>query len=224
MPPWTTLDAPQILEVQTATVGSGVVATFEEDGVRKVILAEVGDHYRRPPGAPPAFMIAGGFINLTRTPGSTLVPASDKPETPQTGLAREVEEEWKLPDGTPLLKVDPARCKPMDALTLRLRSGETRVVLGFALELTPEEVVAAKAHIARIETDPAYRAAAAAQSLNHDTGRPEVSGMKIFTLDELADGKVALLHQDQQSLFMAVRAHHAAAPAPRGRESALRIA
>ena len=122
LPVWTTLDGAVVEEVQKATAGSGVVLTFEEGGVRKVVLAETGDHYAKPGEANgPAYMIPGGFINLSETPGSSLVPASAAPEDGRTGAAREVEEELKTPDGSPLLKVDPQRLKPMDTLTLAFR-------------------------------------------------------------------------------------------------------
>jgi hypothetical protein len=208
LPPWTTLDGAVVEEVQKATAGSGVVLTFEEYGVRKVVLAQTGEHYSKPGEAtPPAFMIPGGFINLSETPGSTLVAKSSAPEDGRTGAAREVEEELKLPDGSPLLKVDPSRLKPMDTLTLAFRSGEKRIVIGMMLELTAAEVKTVKAHMDSIAKDPAYAKATGDQSINHDTGKPEVSGVAIFTLDEVAQGKVNLLHKDQQSLFKVVDQH-----------------
>jgi hypothetical protein len=208
LPPWTTLDGAVVEEVQKATAGSGVVLTFEEYGLRKVVLAQTGEHYSKPGEAtPPAFMIPGGFINLSETPGSALVAKSTAPEDGRTGAAREVEEELKLPDGSPLLKVDPSRLKPMDTLTLAFRSGEKRIVIGMMLELTAAEVKAVKAHMASIAADPAYAKATGDQSINHDTGKPEVSGVAIFTLDEVAQGKVNLLHKDQQSLFKVVDQH-----------------
>lgn len=208
LPVWTTLDGAVVEEVQKATAGSGVVLTFEEGGVRKVVLAQTGDHYAKPgEAAVPAFMIPGGFINLSSTPGSALVAASSAPEDGRTGAAREVEEELKNPDGSALLKVDPARLKPMDTLTLAFRSGEKRIVIGMMLELTSDEVKTVKAHIANIASSPAYAEATAAQSINHDSGKAEVSNIAIFTLEEVAQGKVNLLHKDQQSLFKVVEQH-----------------
>ncbi len=204
LPPWTTLDGAVINEVQTATAGSGVVLAFTDtDGARKVVLAEAGDHYKNATGA---FMIPGGFINLTETPGSSLVAASKQPEDGRTGAAREIEEELKLPGGAPLLQVDPARLKPMDTLTLALR-GETRIVMGFLLELTDAEVISVKAHVAKLAADPAYQAATAKESNNHDSGRPEVSNVAIVALADMVAGKTNLLHKDQQSLFKQVDAH-----------------
>ncbi|MDE1150964.1 MAG: hypothetical protein PW788_00365 [Micavibrio sp.] len=208
LPVWTTLDGAVVEEVQKATAGSGVVLTFEEAGVRKVVLAQTGDHYAKPgEAAVPAFMIPGGFINLSETPGSSLVAASSAPEDGRTGAAREVEEELKNPDGSALLKVDPSRLKPMDTLTLAFR-GEKRIVIGMMLELNAAEVKTVKEHIANIAASPAYAAATAAQSINHDSGKPEVSNVAIFTLEDVAAGKVNLLHKDQQSLFKVVEQHY----------------
>lgn len=206
LPPWTTLDGAVINEVQTATAGSGVVLAFTDtDGIRKAVLAEAGDHYGKVAGS---FMIPGGFINLTSTPGSTLVAASSAPEDGRTGAAREVEEELKLPSGKPLLEVEPSRLKPMDTLTLKLRSGETRIVMGFLLELNDKEVATVKAHVAKIASDATYAAATSQQSMNHESGRPEVSNVALVPLADVAAGKTNLLHKDQQSLFQKVEAHY----------------
>lgn len=212
LPPWTTLEnGPVIEEVQKAAVGSGAILTFREDGVRKVVLAQAGEHYRRPGEALPAlYMIAGGFINLTRTPGSSLVPAADAAEHPATGAAREMEEELRTPGGAPLLPIDPDRLALVDALTLDLPGGEKRLVIGQALELTPDEAALVKAHIARMARDETYRTAVVAQSVNHDSGLPEIGGLSVVTLDDAARGAVPLLHRDQISLFRKAAAHFAA--------------
>lgn len=206
LPPWSTLDGAVVEETRKASVGSGVALVFQEDGEWKTLLGLAGTHYHRGDGPmPAAFMIPGGFINLDCTPGSTLVPASDQPEDGRTGAAREVEEEFRLPDGSPLLAIEPARLSPVDTKTLLLPGGQVRVVLGFMLVLTPEEVRAAKLHIEMCAARPAYAAAAAAQSINGETGRPEVAGLAIARLDDVAAGKVPLLHKDQQSLFELTR-------------------
>lgn len=208
LPPWSTLDGAVINEVQTATAGSGVVLAFTDtDGVRKAVLAEAGEHYGKIAGS---YMIPGGFINLTSTPGSTLVPASAAPEDGRTGAAREVEEELKLPNGKPLLEVEPSRLKPMDTLTLRLRSGETRIVMGFLLELNDKEIATVKQHVAKLATDAKYQQATSQQSENHESQKPEVSNVAIVPLADVASGKTNLLHKDQQSLFQQVEAHYKA--------------
>lgn len=202
MPPWTTLPAPVISETQQANVGSGVALVFYEDGVWKTLVGRAGDHYQRGTAPlPESYMIPGGFINLTRTPGSSKVAASDAPEDGRTGAAREIEEEFRLPGGLPLLEVDPTRLSPVDTKTLAFPNGQRRVVLGFMLVLTPAEVKAARLHIDLCATKPAYAAAAAVESINSETGKPEVANLAIVRLDEVAAGKVPLLHQDQQSLF-----------------------
>lgn len=212
LPPWTTLKSGAVVEeVQKATAGSGVVLSFmDTDGVQKVVVAQTGSHYDKPgqPPSPPAFMIPGGFINLSETPGSTKVAAAATPEDARTGAAREVEEELKKPDGSPLLSVEPNRLKLMDTLTLAFRSGEKRIVMGLMLELNAAEIKTVKDHIARLNSDTAYRDATSAQSMNHESGRPEVSGVAIFPLADVAAGKVNLLHKDQQSLFQAVEGYY----------------
>lgn len=207
MPAWTTLDAPRVEELQKATFGSGVALVFEENGVQKTIVARTGDHYRKEAGAPDAYMIPGGFVNLTSTTGSSRVAPGAAPEDGRTGAAREVEEELKNIDGSPLLSVDPSRLKPMDTRTLAI-GAERRIVIGFMLELTAEEVALLRRHQARIEADPAYAKAAALQSINHDSGKAEVSGIAEFPLSDVAGGKCNLLHKDQQSLFQAVEEHY----------------
>lgn len=207
LPPWSTLDAPIIEEVQKATVGSGVVLTYVEKGVRKVVLGAAGEHYL-PASAPTAFTIPGGFINLTETPGSALVTPAQTPEDARTGCAREVEEEFKQPDGSPLLHIDPARLKPMDTKTLSFPNGERRIVMGMMYELNADEIAIVKDHVTRLEADHAYKAAVAAQTLNEASHKPEVGDVKVFDLDDVADGRCNLLHPDQQSLFEAVRDHY----------------
>lgn len=210
LPAWSTLAGPVIEEAQKATVGCGVVLAFREDGVWKVVVARAGDHYQRPAAAGPAYLIPGGFIDLSSTPGSALVPPSSAPEDGRVGAAREVEEELRKPDGSPLLQVSPLRLKPMDTKTLALRNGERRIVIGFLLELNASEIATVKEHVARLATDPAYQAATTEQSRNHTSGRAEVCNVCIFELEEVAAGRCQLLHPDQQSLFVAVAEHFGA--------------
>lgn len=225
LPPWSTLSAPVIEEVQKASIGSGVVLTFVEDGVRKVVLGQAGYHYKNPkiPGPmPESYTIPGGFIDLSSTKGSAKVVASDSPEDPRTGAAREVEEEFKLVDGTPLLAVEPDRLKPMDTKTIAFSNGEKRVVIGMMLELTPAEAATVKAHVAQLAADPSFRAAVGGQTINSASGHPEVCDVKIFNLDDVVAGKVNLLHKDQQSLFGLVKAHFDASPAVQARATPTR--
>ena len=208
LPVWSTLNKPAIKEVETATAGSGIVITFVEDGVRKVLLGEAGEHYAN---ALNALMIAGGFINLTDTEGSTLVPAvKGTPESGFVGAAREGEQEFKTDDGQPLLVIDPTRLKLMDTNTLAFPSGEKRVVLGLMLELTADEITTVKKHVKRIAQDAVYRAAVAQHTTNEHSGKPEVARVGIYNLDDVAAGNHALLHRDQLSLFRKVQQHFGA--------------
>lgn len=207
LPVWSTLKSPVIEEVQKVTVGSGILVTFvDDDGVRKAVMGEAGPHYK-----PTEFSVTipGGFINLTETPGSAKVEPSKDPEDAFIGAAREIEEEFKLPGGAPLLTVDPSRLELADTKTIVLPWGEHRVVIGLTLELNREEAAFVKAHVSKLESDPAYKAAAAAESINEASGKPELASIQIIPLDDLAGGKVNLLHKDQLSLFQAVQRHFA---------------
>lgn len=214
LPPWTTLEGAVIEETQKASVGSGVVLTFRENGEYKVVLGLAGMHYGR---ADKSYTIPGGFINLSKTTGSALVAAAATAEDPRTGAAREVEEEFKNADGSPLIPVDPARLKPMDTKTISFSNGEKRVVIGMMMELNPDEIMRVRKHVARMGSDPAYAAAVAAHTVNEASGKPEVTGVEIFRLSDVTDGLVNLLHKDQQSLFSIVEAHYRGMTRIRGR-------
>lgn len=206
LPTWSTLDYPEIEVVQKATVGSGAVFVYrsvDSAGVYTdhVLLAEAGPHYKK---EGPLYMIPGGFMNLSRTPGSSLVDASDNPESPRNALARECEEELKNADGSPLFKINPNRFIPMDMNTIRLPWGETRVVLGSIYVMKKYEFEHAKAHVAKLQSDDDYRDAVATQTINPDSGLPEVASLAIVDLDDIVKGGVRLLHADQLSLFDAL--------------------
>ena len=209
LPPWSTLKTPLVEEVQKATAGSGVVLTYLENGFRYVVLGKAGEHYRRPdqPAMQEFYTIPGGFINLSATPGSTLVASADQPEDGRTGCAREVEEEFKTSDGAPLLVIDPERLKPMDTKTITFGNGEKRIVLGMMLDLTPAEIEAVKGHAMKLASDSAYKALVVEQTINPASGKPEIDDIKIFKLEDVANGHSPLLHADQRSLFIQVRNH-----------------
>ncbi|NCY24478.1 MAG: hypothetical protein EBX37_06340, partial [Alphaproteobacteria bacterium] len=198
-------------EVQRASVGAGVGITFREHGVQKVVLMQAGDHYIGPfhdgDRSKPKYMIPGGFINLTETTGTRLVAADAKPEDPRVGAVRETEEELIDDKGKPLLTIDPARLKAMDAKSLAFRNGDRHVALGFLLELTPDEAKVLKAHAERMESDKAYHRAVREHTINPDTGKPEACTVKILPLKEVVEGKHALLYPDQKTLFERIDEH-----------------
>lgn len=202
LPPWSTLQAAKIQDVETATVGSGVAIVFQQDGVWKTLVGQAGDHYKRPDAAvmPEAYTIPGGFINLSSTPGSSLVSASSAPEDGRTGAAREVEEEFRDEIGAPLLVIDPARLTPVDTKTLMI-GGSPRIVMGFMLVLNAAEIAHVTAHVARLASDEAYRTGVAAHSINPASRKPEIATVRIFDLADVVDGVCPLLHADQKSLF-----------------------
>ncbi len=140
LPVYTTLEHAVVEEVQKATVGSGVVLTFKENGVQKVVLVKAGTHYESPKYAAdpniPIYMIAGGMNNLTKTPGTIHTLADDtKAEDSRAAAVRECEEELVDDNGKPVLAINPSRLKPIDTKTLTMPWGERRAVVGYMLEL-----------------------------------------------------------------------------------------
>lgn len=225
LPVWSTLNAPLIEEVQKTNLGACVCMVFTEDDVQKVVIAQAGTHYKQARGGDLYYILPGGFANLTRTPGSTLVPPDNKPETARIAAAREAEEELKNPDGSPLIAVDPARLVILDSVTLAFPNGEILLANGSIMHLTDDEVVSIKNHIHAMQTDAGYKAAVLACTLNEDTNLPEVGGLHILDLNDLADKKYPLIHADQQSLFIQARAYFdrlAAAAKPRAASSLLK--
>lgn len=207
LPVWSSLKAPLIEEVQKTNLGACVCMVFAEDGVQKVVIAQAGTHYKQARGGDVFYILPGGFANLTRTPGSTFVPAENIPETARIAAAREAEEELKNLDGSPLIAVDPGRLVVLDSVTLAFPNGELLVANGSIMNLTDDEVVLIKAHIKAMQTDVAYKAAVLAHTVNEDTGLPEIGGLHILDLTDLADRKYPLIHSDQQSLFIQARAY-----------------
>lgn len=214
LPSYSTLQTPVIEEVQKATIGTGVVLTFEEDGMRNVVLMKAGTHYKgsryEADPSKPTYMIPGGFINLTETKGTIFTPANPaKAEDPRVGAVREMEEELVNDGGSPMLSTAPDRLKPMDTKTLTFPWGEIRVVIGFMLELTAPEVQSLKAHVARLESDANYRNAVRAHTVNSETSKPEICTVSILPLTEIIDGNHRLLYPDQKSLFKKIYEHFA---------------
>lgn len=214
-------NGPVIHETPTASVGSGTVLTWTKNGVRKVLLGQAGEHYeelyRRHPDhkgeLPACYTIPGGFMTLAYTKGSTHVPASEKPETAYITCARELEEEFRVADGSPLgkplLEIDPKRLKPMNTDTASFPGGAYMVVLGMMMELNADEIEIVEKHVTRLHSDPVYKRDCALLTINSDTDMPEIADKRIFDLEEVAADRVALLHKDQSLLFNAVKYHFA---------------
>lgn len=207
LPVWSTLNAPLIEEVQKTNLGACVCMVFTEGGVQKVVIAQAGTHYKQTRDGGVFFILPGGFANLSRTPGSTLVPPDDKPETARIAAAREAEEELKNSDGSALIAVDPERLIILDSVTLVFPNGDRLVANGSIMHLSDDEVVLVKNHIHAMQTDPAYKAAVLGHTVNEDTNLPEVGDLHILDLNDLADRKYPLIHSDQQSLFIQARAY-----------------
>lgn len=204
LPPWSTLDAPVIEEVQKASVGSGVVLTFydKEADQRMVVLAEAGDHYGYSTHGDPLYTIPGGFINLTAREGSALIaPSNSDPENQRIGAAREIEEEFKKDDGSALLEIDPDSLKAMDMDVVAPPAGGPMVVQGLMKELDADQIAIVKEHVRRLDGDEAYRQQVASHTINPASGLEEVRNVKILPLDDIVAGKHLLLHSDQKTLF-----------------------
>jgi hypothetical protein len=204
--PYSTLRMPEISVVAKATVGTGVVPVFRHPVTKEwhAIVVRPGTHYQGPryaaDPAEPYFMIAGGFINLSKVPEvpGLIAGQSLRAEHPAEGAVRELTEEILDSNGAPLLQPAPERLYPVDTLTLSFPSGEKRVVIGFRLELEPDEAARILAHTERVRTDPTYRRACRNHTINSETGKPEICQIDIVPLGELAKPETKLLHRDQK--------------------------
>lgn len=187
------------------TAGCGAVLTFVEGGVRKIVLAQAGAHYGT---GEPRYTIPGGFLNHLKKAGSKHVQAiPGKPETAYEACAREIEEELRLCDGTPLFDIEPRHFKMMDTDTLFLHGAERRIVMGMMYELNEQQVRRLHGHMRYLQQDEHYRAACAGYSRNDESGLPEIETLKVFDLADVVAGRVPLLHNDQHSLFVRVHEH-----------------
>ena len=220
LPVYSTLKFPKINEVETATVGTGVVPTFRaESGNVMAVVVKAGTHYQGPRYAAdpliPTYMIAGGFLNLTHSPATQFsAEILNKPEDPRVGAVREAEEELVDDAGKPVLAIDPSSLLPMDTKMLSFPWGEKRLVIGFMVPLNPAQVLTIKSHVARLEVDDNYRHAVRNHTINKDSDKPEICTVSILPLEEIASGRHVLLHRDQISLFQRVAEFYAMCRGP----------
>ena len=190
-------------EVQKANVGSALALCFQDKGEWKVVMVEAGSHYDYMDGRG-KYMATGGFVNLTKKEGSTFVKEkSGVPEWPQEGAARECEEELIDDKGNPIIPMDPNRLMIMSGKAIGTTPNPSSVY-GFMAVLTDDEVKNAKAHIKRTNTDSAYKKAWIAKTINSDSGKPEIQNVTIHRLEDIVNGEVKLLHDDQKDLFRAI--------------------
>jgi len=213
-------ERPVIEEMYKAMASAHVVPVFrDEHGVYQVVVGIPGDHIDKRPVEPThderkqrKYDLLGGNIDLKETPGSTCVkPDPDKPENPEEGAARELEEEMptdkKDSDGKPMpvLRVDPARLRILSAVTARLPEkpgqppGEKSLVTGYMMQLTPEEARTVQNHVKRLDTDPAYHKAVRNNTINPDTKKPEICKPVILPLAQMNRDK--LRHGGKLKLF-----------------------
>lgn len=197
MLPWSNIDRPIIEEVQKASVGSAGVLTFEDKGTRYVVMLEAGDHYdfMKADKSKPHYMVSGGFINLAI------------PESPQQGAAREIGEELRS-DKDPLLDIKPERLKPLNSMSIISPNDPQarNVLMSHTVELDKIELGLIKDHIAKLASNPAYKAGVLKQTEHQ--GKSEICGVHIIPLKELAEGKHQLLHKDQYQLFKDMQKHY----------------
>ena len=153
-------------------------------------------------------MLLGGYINLSRTPGSTFVKPSQDPEHPRVGVAREIEEEMPGCDEGPLLAVHPDELDLVFTKTLAFGPYAKQLVTGFTMTVPESRVDVIEAHVDRLRSDPAFRELIASKTVNESSGKPEVAGISLFDLDEVVSGNVPFLYPGQLPFFHKVNAHH----------------
>lgn len=193
---------PEIIDSPRLKQGACVVPTFEENGTRYVVLAQAGEHYQT---ERPCFMALGGYANLERREGSSLVkPQTGIPESPQHTAAREAEEEMVDDNGAPILKVNPRSLRPV--YTKNLQSPKDCNVVGFFQELTANEIATVKRHVQRLNEDPNYKRAASQATKCIYSGLSEIASIKILPLaDVLDETKVNLMLPGQRQLFRNIK-------------------
>jgi hypothetical protein len=204
------LDVPVIREFREASVAACVVPVFKDDkGRYQAVVGIAGDHYypesrQREHRMKAEYVAFGGYLDLEKTPGSTSIPPrAGKPEDPQEGALREMEEELRNNTGKPILpRIDPKRLVPMDARTLTKPTGERVAVVGFMLKLEPQEVAAVQSHVERIK-DLSYHREVREHTKNTGTQKPEICAPSILPLTELAveTGRHKLHQPGTVSLF-----------------------
>ncbi len=207
-----------IKDVETATFGCGVVVIVKIDGVRYVLMGQAGPHCEKEFKSNPrnegkefrtCYAIPGGFGNLTKTEGSSQVPANEaQAENGFQAMARETEEEFPKADGSPLISIDPDDITLMDTLTLNMGPNNKRIVMGGLYEATEQQCRDIVHHVERMEDDADYKQRVTDHTINKQWGLAEVSDNKLFLLDDLADSIVPLYHEDQRSLFQKVQRHY----------------
>lgn len=206
LPCYSTLDGAIIEETQKASVSGGAVLTYfdEMTNTRKVVMVKAGAHYRVDDDR---YMVPGGFTNLSIREGSSYVAEDDeRPETVFMSTAREIEEELRAYDGSPLIPVDPERLKLIDTNTLSFPTGEKRVVMGMVLELTKAELRIIQEHIARLQHDESYRIVTSSFTTNDNSKLPEAHSIEILELDDFLYGRRQLMHPDQLPLMHKAKA------------------
>lgn len=207
--PDTALNVPAIREFREASVAACVVPVFkDDDDVYKAVVGIPSEHYHEQErgitdGMKVEYAAFGGYLDLEKTPGTSLIPPrAGKAEDPQTGAIRGLEAGLSNDKGKPVLaRIDPRRLVPMDAKTITRTNGERCAVVGFMLKLEPHEVEAIKAHIGRM-SDFNYHHAVREHVKGNTAQKPPVVAPAILPVGELArSGEGAALLSGQHNLF-----------------------
>lgn len=148
MPPYSSLEAPTLHKVKTATVGSFVICYGMDTSVAantkrepSIVLIKRGDK---------GFGITGGYTELGKDKTSG--------EQPKEGAVRELKEEVLDNNGTPIISPDSERLK-LIVSGIDYRNPELPVNYnGHTLELTTQELLLLKEHSRRLNEESAYQA------------------------------------------------------------------
>lgn len=204
--PWSNTNGRAVISnVSKAEIGGILLLTYFEADERQILLCKTGPHYHRdkdgqaPVTYPDKYTYSGGFVNPEEHEGSSLVQKSNIPESPEAGAAREIEEEIRNLDGSPVLEIDPKRAMTIDHQMVRNLFGEPILLCGMLYNLTSEEVSTLKTHMENLKCKE-YREQCMAHTVSPYTCLEEVSDLRFFTMEEILKGDVDFLHAGQEWL------------------------
>ncbi len=209
MRPWS--NGVDIDAVMKAEVGVAVLMTYSENNERYVLLCQSGAHYFRndeDEGMPERYTYPGGFANLMEREGSFYVNPQDGAENPEEAGVREVEEEIVDADGKPVIVVDPVRCKPLDHDIVENKFGKPIVICSMYYELEPNEVLALKQHIQKLNESEDYRASCAEHTKSGVSDLPEVHTARFVSVHD-AVSQIPFLHTGQNEHVRRLMRHAA---------------
>ncbi len=174
MPGYSTLAAPALHVVKTATVGSFVICHGTDTAAgatRGEPLIAIVKRTDKGPNGEDRFGLLGGYTTLgTEKTGG---------EQPKEGAVRELKEEAIGPDNQPIISPNPDRLKLIDSGIDYKNAKLPTNYNGHTLELTAIELASLKEHSRKMEQDPEYKAAVLTASGG------EVADLKLLPLSEV---------------------------------------